>query len=252
MKKIFGIIISLVVLATPVFAVTDYINCSVDESSNSNYNHYMQYGTGAQVSYPATINTNSSASLIISGLTLSCARQGGAPESCDTTAGQLAGIGNASFNGIGASFANPAVTIYGQPGDGASVRFNSQSTESFTAPATPGSYNFSGTCNVRGEYSYPEFPYTVTGTLSECSDSINNDNAQGADTLDPQCHTDCNANNPGSYVPNHNSESTPPNGTCPAAATLRLDGQPAPGSSGFFQVIKNFVAFITTKAFAGE
>ncbi len=58
-----------------------------------------------------------------------------------------------------------------------------------------------------------------------CSDSLNNDGAEGADTLDPQCHSDCNANNTSSYVPTHDSESTQA-GTCPAP-TLNLSGRAA-------------------------
>ena len=100
--------------------------------------------------------------------------------------------------------------------------------------------------------------FTVNPALPQCSDGIDNDNdnlfddglvgpGSNSNQADPQCHTDCNPNNPGSYAPNHNSESTPPNGTCPASATLQLNGRAA-----FLQVVKNFVAFITTKAFAGE
>lgn len=97
---------------------------------------------------------------------------------------------------------------------------------------------------IGGEY------YTISETITtaaQCNDGLNNDSQQGSDMADPQCHTDCNANNPGSYVANHNSESTPPNGSCPAAPTLQLNGRAA-----FLQVVKNFVAFITAKAFAGE
>ena len=88
----------------------------------------------------------------------------------------------------------------------------------------------------------------VVGTPNQpCSNEVNDDSDGLVDTLDPQCHTGCNPNNPGSYAPNHISEDTPPNGTCPAPATLQLNGRAA-----FLQVVKNFVAFITTKAFAGE
>ena len=99
-------------------------------------------------------------------------------------------------------------------------------------------------------YSSNPAEFAVNPTLPQCSDNIDNndnDNPPLSDEADPQCHTDCNPNNLGSYAPNHNSESTPPNGTCPAPATLQLNGRAA-----FLQVVKNFVAFITTKAFAGE
>lgn len=88
----------------------------------------------------------------------------------------------------------------------------------------------------------------VVGTPNQpCSNEVNDDSDGLVDTFDPQCHTDCNPNNPGSYAPNHNSETTPPNGTCPTPPTLELNARAA-----FFQVVKNFIAFITTKAFAGE
>ncbi len=89
--------------------------------------------------------------------------------------------------------------------------------------------------------------FTVPPTTPLCSDGLNNDNAQGADTLDPECHTDCNAANANSFAPNHTSETTPPNGSCPAAATLELNGRAA-----FLEVVKTFFAAITTKAFAGQ
>lgn len=87
--------------------------------------------------------------------------------------------------------------------------------------------------------------YAVSGT--QCNDGLNNDDAEGVDTLDPQCHTDCNVNNATSYVPNHNSETTPPNGTCPAAPTLNLNGRAA-----FLQVVKKLLTSITTSVWAGE
>lgn len=139
----------------------------------------------------------------------------------------------------------------------------------FTAPMTPGSYPMGffayfngdpssnawctdamgnpglGTCTT--PFSYADVAVIVVQANPQCSDGLNNDNAQGADTLDPECHTDCNAANANSFAPNHTSETTPPNGTCPAAATLQLNGRAA-----FFEVVKNFFAAITTKAFAGQ
>lgn len=96
--------------------------------------------------------------------------------------------------------------------------------------------------NQQGECSY-EFTYTVVSF--ECSDNQPNDGDGLNDSADPQCHTDCNPNNTGSYTPNHNSESTPPNGSCPDTPTLQLNGRAA-----FLQIVKNFIAFITTKTFA--
>ena len=43
-----------------------------------------------------------------------------------------------------------------------------------------------------------------------CSDGINNDGSQGVDSQDPDCHTDGNTGNPGSYVPGFPSESPIP------------------------------------------
>lgn len=87
--------------------------------------------------------------------------------------------------------------------------------------------------------------FTVSPVLPQCSDGIDNDGDGSTDAGDPQCNNNCVANS--QYAPTHNSETTPPNGTCPASATLQLNGRAA-----FLQVVKNFVAFITTKAFAGE
>jgi len=124
-------------------------------------------------------------------------------------------------------------------------------SKTFTAPTAMGVYpieigigvGMSGHSGIRKTYD-------VSMRVGEvCSDGIDNDSAQGADSLDPQCHTDCNANNPGSYSPTHNSETIPPNGvgSCPAPASLQLNGRAA-----FFQVVKNFFASITARAFAGE
>ena len=124
---------------------------------------------------------------------------------------------------------------------------NSQAT--FNTPPT-GNFDFESEIMMNTFYSpiksaFGFENYTVLISDHQCSDSINNDGQQGADTLDPECHTDCNVNNAGSYTPNHNSETTPPNGTCPTPPTLELNARAA-----FFQVVKNFIAFITTKAFA--
>jgi hypothetical protein len=89
------------------------------------------------------------------------------------------------------------------------------------------------------------YQYNYTVISSECSDGQPNDSDGANDAADPQCHTDCNPNNTGSYTPNHNSETTPPNGSCPATPTLQLNGRAA-----FLQIVKNFIAFITTKTFA--
>jgi len=127
---------------------------------------------------------------------------------------------------------------------------------SFVAPVTPGEYTVTFDAQEVGPYA-PQSEYEIRSTtmipnsvqivvaaqLPQCSDGNNNDNAQGADINDPQCHSDCNVNNPGSYSPNHDSESVQA-GTCP---TLQLNGRAA-----FFKVVKNFFASITARAFAGE
>jgi len=127
-----------------------------------------------------------------------------------------------------------------------------------TGQLNAGSYLFKFTHRLEGSGPYINitpfstkekvFLHTVQVASSQCSDGVSNDSDGLADTLDPQCHTDCNVNNPGSYVPSHTSETTPPNGSCPApAATLQINGRAA-----FLHVVKNFIALITSKAFAGE
>jgi hypothetical protein len=104
----------------------------------------------------------------------------------------------------------------------------------FTAPMTPGLYHMGftadkdisswckgpngkvGQCST--PFAYEEADITITPS-SACSDSLNNDSQQGIDTLDPECHTDCNVNNAISYVPTHNSESVGPNGSCGSTET---------------------------------
>ena len=128
------------------------------------------------------------------------------------------------------------------------------------APSVSGEYTvgFSAFFTPPGDmenasYQSPVFSYTgenVTVSATACSDSLDNDNDGLSDANDPRCHTNCiisNPSNPGSYTPNHNSETTPPNTTCPTPPTLQLNARAA-----FFEVVKNFIAFITTKAFAGE
>jgi len=90
--------------------------------------------------------------------------------------------------------------------------------------------------------------YTVSAPITQCSDRVNNNDGDNLiDTLDPQCHTDCNVNNIATYLATHNSESVAPNGIICPAPTLQLNGRAA-----FFQVVKNFFASITARAFAGE
>lgn len=126
-----------------------------------------------------------------------------------------------------------------------------------TAPQVPGEYTlgfsafFTPGSIMDVNYHAPTFSYeqrVITISTTICSDGLNNDGQQGADTLDPQCHSGCNTSNAGTYVATHNSETTPPEGsTCSTPPTLELNARTA-----FFQVVKNFIAFITTKAFAGE
>ena len=114
-------------------------------------------------------------------------------------------------------------------------------------------FNQSVLGHTNWSYGYNEFPFYSFGPggaqiefavigVSECSDSLNNDGAEGADTLDPQCHTDCNVNNAASYVSSHTSEATPPNGSCPAP-TLNLTGKAV-------LIIKSFLALLTNSVIA--
>lgn len=133
------------------------------------------------------------------------------------------------------------------------------SNSEFVAPTTPGTYNLLFGVNESPTYTphqgmeivqpitYQPGSAVIQVVPSECSDAINNDNAQGADQADPECHTDCNASNTLSYVATHDSETTPPNGSCPAAPTLQLNGRAA-----FLQAAESFFVAITSKAFAGE
>lgn len=153
--------------------------------------------------------------------------------------------------------------VYGHPGIGLSSSNNGGVTGSgtFTAPSTPGTYKMgfaayfsedpvsAGFCTgstgaqVCGvtPFSYTQANFTVSATA--CSDSLDNDSAQGADSADPQCHSDCNVNNAASYVPTHTSETTQA-GSCPAP-TLNLTGRSA-------ALFNSFVAFFTDKAVAQE
>jgi hypothetical protein len=153
--------------------------------------------------------------------------------------------------------------VFGHPGTGLASSNDGGATGSgiFTAPTTPGTYKMgfaaffsedpvaAGFCNNSigsqpcgiTPFSYAEISFVVTGTA--CSDSLNNDSAQGADSADPQCHSDCNVNNAASYVPTHTSETTQV-GSCPAP-TLNLTGRSA-------SLFNSFVSFFTNKAVAQE
>ncbi len=138
----------------------------------------------------------------------------------------------------------------------------SQSLGSITgiAPSVSGEYTlgFSAFFTPPGDmenagYQSPVFSYVgenVTVSSATCSDSLDNDNDGLSDANAPRCHTNCIISNPsnpgasGSYISSFNSESIP---ACPTPPTLELNARAA-----FFQVVKNFIAFITTKAFAGE
>ncbi len=100
---------------------------------------------------------------------------------------------------------------------------------SFAGPSAAGSYSVPVAVRVRFDnapngaaFKGGSIPYTIAPS-SQCSDSLNNDSAQGADTLDPECHTDCNVNNAISYVPTHDSESVGPNGSCGSTETNMVD-----------------------------
>jgi|GEM_PF-5815153 len=123
-----------------------------------------------------------------------------------------------------------------------------------TTPTSPGTYTVDAkhtfAASIEGSSFWGEnqrFVSYVVSNLTQCNDGINNDSDNLIDTLDPQCHTDCNVNNIATYSATHNSESVAPNGITCQASTLQPNGRAA-----FFQVVKNFFASITARAFAGE
>ncbi len=241
-------------LSSNVYAVTDYVRCSYFKNSSpfQGYIEDLTVVTEALVSYPETVIPNSTTAISIENMNIDCSSiwniSGIQTPSCPQTLIDTASLGSIKFDSLYASRENPNFNhfFYAENGSSfSSVFFYSLATQSFTVPSAPGTQTINGVCSAdRRDHPFQRSYRVVTTT---CSDGLNNDGQQGADTLDPQCHTDCNVNNTGSYVSTHDSESTPPNGSCPAAPTLQLNGRAA-----FLQVVKNFIAFITTKAFAGE
>ena len=239
----------------PVFSDSYWTGCSSDTTTSSNYNSYLSYGTQAQIVYQSQVLGGSQNTITIGNLQSGCSEVSNPPDSCpfsqNQAGGEIGGVGISSPVIISAP-ATGNVSFIRNTVNGTdystSIQFTGTESASFSAPSQAGQYqisayswSFHGTDGCEDSISY-----TVTAPAStECSDNQPNDSDGLNDEADPQCHTDCNVNNAGSYVATHNSETTPPNGTCPTPPTLELNARAA-----FFQVVKNFIAFITTKAFA--
>ena len=204
------------------FGVTQNIGCSGEIFGDT----ITTFFTSSTVTYNQTVTEGSPSSIAMGQIYSDCndAQVGSAPPVSGCTGGGPYG---------GLSIDSP-------------VQLSEQGVRQFTPTSVNNTINTSGWTagTQQGQCSY-QFTYTVVS--SECSDNQPNDSDGLNDSADPQCHTDCNPNNTGSYTPNHNSEDTPPNGSCPVAPILQLNGRAA-----FLQIVKNFIAFITTNAFAGE
>ena len=205
-----------------VFAVTQNIGCSGEIFGDT----ITTFFTSSTVTYNQTVTDGAVSSIAMGQIYSDCndAQVGSAPPVSGCT-------GSGPYGGL--SIDSP-------------IQLSEQGARQFVPTSANNTINTSGWTagTQQGQCSY-QFTYTVVN--SECSDNQPNDSDGLTDENDPQCHTDCNPNNFGSYVRSHDSESTPPNGTCPAPATLQLNGRAA-----FLQVVKNFIAFITTKAFAAN
>jgi hypothetical protein len=67
---------------------------------------------------------------------------------------------------------------------------------------------------AESEADYAGTPCVGAPPPPQCSDGADNDGDGKIDTLDPGCHTDGNAGNPGSYDPGDNNEADPPKPQC--------------------------------------
>ena len=215
--KYFILLSSVIGLSNNVFAVTQNIGCGGEIFGDT----ITTFFTSSTVTYNQTVTNGAVSSIAMGQIYSNCndAQVGSAPPVSGCT-------GSGPYGGL--SIDSP-------------VQLSQQGVRNFVPTSANNTINTSGWTNgdQQGQCSY-QFSYTVIST--ECSDNQPNDSDGLNDQADPQCHTDCNVNNLNSYAPNHNSETTPPNGTCPVAPTLNLNGRAA-----FLQVVKNFIAFVTTK-----
>lgn len=250
MKYFLSFSLSLFILSSNVYAVTSYESCSYYKNSSpfQGYIEDLTVVTDAFVFYPETVTPNSAIAISIENMEIDCDSlwniAGISTPSCPQTLDGIATLGDIKFGSLYASRENPNFNQIFEVGQSSnsysSVFFGSLATQSFTAPSAPGTQTISGVCSVDRRNHPFQRSYQVVPTA--CSDSINNDGQQGADTLDPQCHTDCNVNNAASYVSSHTSEATPPNGSCPAP-TLNLTGKAV-------LIIKSFLALLTNSVIA--
>ncbi len=253
MKYFLSALLVFSVFSNTVYAVSSYETCSHLGLSSpfQGFIERLTVDTTSSLSYPEIVTPNSIVAISIENMNIDCSSDYNIgtetlPPTCPQTLEGVATLGDMKFGTLFASRNNP--TFDGgasSMGSQSGVYYGSLVTQNFTAPSTLGTQTISGVCSVDRKNKVFDRSYQVVATA--CSDSFDNDNDGLADANDPQCHTDCDVSKPGSYASNHNSETTPPNGTCPTPPTLELNARAA-----FFQVVKNFIAFITTKAFAGE
>jgi len=127
--------------------------------------------------------------------------------------------------------------------DASGFQFETFSNSSFVAPAQSGNYNLGfggGIVPMTSPditpmtFAFASLPVTVTAS-PQCSDGVNNGDGDGLiDSADPSCHSDCNAGNAASYLPNSNNENlacTPPPPSsvptlliCPTSVSLTVGG----------------------------
>ena len=272
MKKTFvSSLIAVFLTFQLTFAATIWDGCYGSYSSNANYNSSLDYRTDAMVTYQSQVEGGISNTITVSNLRFQCSENNLPPEECSQVAGNSTGAGSFEITApvtLSAQMSYPPLLFQTTRLDGTSSQGNSNfpdvyhtleisahsTSANFTAPTQAGTYTIDGWADTGGETYMGSgtgvcplaINYTVTAPASAaCSDSLNNDGAEGADTLDPQCHTDCNVNNAASYVSSHTSESTPPNGSCPAP-TLNLSGRSA---GSFLHFLANL---FTSKAIAQE
>ena len=221
--KYFILLSSVIGLSNNVFAVTQNIGCGGEIFGDT----ITTFFTSSTVTYNQVVTAGTVSSITMGQIYSDCndAQYGSSVEPR---------CGDNNYGGPNGPYGGLSID--------SPVQLNQQGVRNFVPTSANNTINTSGWThgNQQGQCSY-QFSYTVVST--QCSDGIDNDNDGSTDAGDPQCNNNCVANS--QYAPNHNSESTPPNGTCPAPATLQLNGRAA-----FLQVVKNFVTFITTKAFA--
>ncbi len=214
-------------LSSNTFAVTQNVACFGEEYGDT----ILRFNVMGQVSYDQNVTEGVMSSISISNVLYFCdeGQYGSTYHPCTRY--------NPDSGGV---YITEPVE-FGQSGTMNSPNSSQTATRNFTPTSARNTVDVSPYVPY-GENCNYSFPYTVNPSTPQCSDNQPNDSDGLNDEDDPQCHTDCNVNNPNSYAPNHNSETTPPNGTCPVAPTLNLNGRAA-----FLQVVKNFIAFVTTK-----